>query len=118
MEFEYLEVKTQEHLDDLKLMGCVCINHILIEVPENIIVIAKLTFKESDPEYHEMLKHSASMDISNLSVTATTKILVIMQKPKKSELKDELTDEEVKKIIAMGDDIPTYTVTRQKENAV
>jgi hypothetical protein len=80
MQFNYAEVKTQEHLDELKMMGYLCINHILIEVPEDVIVLAKLTIKEDDPEFSNMMKHSSSMDISNLNISPVTRVVVILNK--------------------------------------
>ena len=80
MQFDYAEVKSQEHLDELKMMGYLCVNHILIEVPEDVIVLAKLTIKEDDPEFSNMMKHSSSMDISNLSISPTTRVVVILNK--------------------------------------
>lgn len=82
MQFEYSEVRTQEHLDELKMMGFLCVNHILIEVPEDVIVLAKLTMREDDPNFKEMMKFSTSMDISGLCVTPTTRIYAILHKKK------------------------------------
>ncbi len=85
MEFDHAEVKSQEQLDELKMMGYLCINHLLIEVPDDVIVLAKLTMKPDDPEFDNMMKFSGSMDISNLRVTNSTRIIVILQKSKSEE---------------------------------
>lgn len=82
MEFNYAEVKTQEHLDELKMMGFICINHMLIEVPDDVIVLAKITMNEGDPEFNNMMKFSGSMDISNLRVSNTNRIVVVLHKKK------------------------------------
>jgi hypothetical protein len=93
MEFHYAEVKSQEHLNELKMMGFVCINHILVEVPDNVIVLAKLTMREDDPNYAEMLKHSASMDISTLSYSSTISIVAILHKRKEHKEQQEILKE-------------------------
>lgn len=90
MEFDYLEVKSAEHLDELKMMGFVCVNGLLVEVPDNVIVLAKLTFKANDPEYEKILSSFGnSMDISTLGFTQTTRIVVIINKKKKKYTKEE-----------------------------
>jgi hypothetical protein len=80
MKFDYAEVKTQEQLDELKMMGYLCINHILVEVPDDVIVLAKLTIKANDPEFKNMINYSSSMDIRGLGITPTTRIIVILNK--------------------------------------
>jgi hypothetical protein len=92
MEFDFLEVVKQEHLDELKMMGFVCINHLLIDVPDDVIVLGKLTFKANDPAYEEQLKYSGSMDISNMTINNTKRIMVIFQK-KKKEIEDNIINE-------------------------
>ena len=95
MEFDYLEVKSAEHLEELKMMGFVCVNGLLIEVPDNVIVLAKLTFRANDPEYEKILSSFGnSMDISALGFTQTTRIVAIMNKKKKytQEQQDILND--------------------------
>jgi hypothetical protein len=90
MEFDFLEVIEQEHLDELKMMGFVCINHLLIDVPEDVIVLGKLTFKANDPAYDEYLKFSGSMDISNMTINNAKRILAIFQKKEPENIKEDI----------------------------
>jgi len=72
MDFDYGEVDSQEILDELKkVKGVICINDILDDVPDNVIVLSKI---DSEDEIIGV------MDINDLTISDDKRIIIIVPK--------------------------------------
>lgn len=79
--FDYGEIRDQEVLDDLKNSGFICINSILNDIPDDTIVLSKLTLKSSeDKKVGIKLDEDSTMNIDTLKVSYDKRIIVLIPK--------------------------------------
>jgi hypothetical protein len=79
--FDYGEIRDQVVLDDLKAAGFICINNILNDIPDDTIVLSKLTLKSNEDKKVGIRFDSCdSMNIDSLKVSLDKKIIVLIPK--------------------------------------